>query len=556
MNASVRTALAFVAASVALGSAQAPQTVVRPGEMPAAPSATSETEGTASVQGHVTSADGSALSGAHILLTNTTTGLANNEEADESGRYIFERLPAGTYQAAAKMTGYVSLEFGARQANDAPRRFAVADGEAVTRIDFTLPRVGAIAGRVVDETGDPVQGAMASVYAMAFVNGRRALVPQGNSRPTDDLGRFRIFGLQPDHYIVAAAAATVGRYRMPGYVRVFYPGSPSLGDAQGVDLPIGDDVAGLELRLMPGHAARITGTATGADGAPFGQQVTLSPRAQSEGLAAAPTSTRAENGAFIFSDVAVGQYVLKAFTFSPTGMQFGVQLLNVEGDMVGVPLHLSYGSRVNGRIVLEGAESRVLPRDFSMMFKATAEDASPDPGSFRAKINDDWTFDYNGLFGPMLLRASGRAEWLLKSIRANGVDVTDTPLPFGRAEQSLTGVEVTLTNRGAQVTASVADGRGQPAAACNAMVFSTDRRQWQRFTRFVKTTRCDPDGTVTVRALPGGDYFIVATDRLIGSDDGGGWQDADYLEGLSGSATRVTLTEGQTTAVSLRLVTR
>src|SRR5437764_1309995 len=81
-------------------------------------------------------------------------------------------------------------------------------------------------------------------------------------------------------------------------------------------------------------------------------------------------------------------------------------------------------------------------------FVLTDPDFGPAPGTYRAKITDEWTFEYVGLFGPLLIRPAGGPKWLTKSIRSGGVDITDTVMPFGRPNQSLDDVDVVLTNRG------------------------------------------------------------------------------------------------------------
>jgi hypothetical protein len=552
--ANVLLAAALACGSIAGAVAQSATQVTRPGETAAGTTIDDDAEGTARVDGHVTGADGSPVPSAHVVLMNVLTGRTLSLDTNVDGGYQFEKVPAGLYEASAKKTGYVSLEFGGGRVRDVALRFTVRDGESVGRVDFTLPRVGAIVGRVADENGDPVQGAIATAYAVQFVNGRRALVPQATSRATDDLGRFRLFGLQPGRYLISAAAAPTGAYRLPGYLRSFYPASSSPGAAQPVDLATGDDVAGVEVRLTPGATGRVSGLAETAEGRPFTERITIAPTVRSSIVDDVSGAARpSPEGAFAFQNLSPGEYVIKASTFTSNGMQFAEQFVDVEGDLRPVALRLAGGSRVTGRISFEGDASRARPKDFAFMFQSVDPDQSPTPGSFRAKIQDDWTFDYNGLFGPMLMRPSGRAEWLLKSIRVNGVDVIDTPIAFGRADQSLSGVDVVFTNRGAQLSAAVADGQGRPASICNAVVFSTDRLRWDRFTRFVKTTRCDPDGTITVRGLPSGDYYVLATDRPIAPDDRGTSLDPAYLESLIPAATHVTLAEGQTTSAALRI---
>jgi hypothetical protein len=66
-----------------------------------------------------------------------------------------------------------------------------------------------------------------------------------------------------------------------------------------------------------------------------------------------------------------------------------------------------------------------------------------------------------GINGPrrlQVIRAS--ADWTLESILVSGIDVTDQPLAFGRGDQSLTDVEIVLTDRVTALSGTILDDRG------------------------------------------------------------------------------------------------
>ena len=55
--------------------------------------------------------------------------------------------------------------------------------------------------------------------------------------------------------------------------------------------------------------------------------------------------------------------------------------------------------------------------------------------------------------------------WVLKEIRAGGINVTDQALPFGTADESLRDVEIVLTDRVSELidlSATIARGRWLP----------------------------------------------------------------------------------------------
>jgi hypothetical protein len=138
----------------------------------------------------------------------------------------------------------------------------------------------------------------------------------------------------------------------------------------------------------------------------------------------------------------------------------------------------------------------------------------------------------------------------------NGIDATDAVLNVGTKDLPLTDVEIVLTNRLTEISGRVTDARGQPIADCAVVVFAADRQLWYDGSRFFMATRPSRDGTFAFRALPPGDYFFAAVDRIPGSETGTEWQDPELLESISRSATRITLTEGQKLAVSTKVIVR
>ena len=563
-----RRSAAFTAAlllcSAAFAAAQPPpppppgQRPGEPGPPPPPPaSGTGAPGATAVVRGHVTTADGRPLREAQVKLTASTQRQARSATTDADGAYEINELRADSYAVTASKTGFTEMEFGQKRATYPGTRLRVADAEVVERVDFILPRSGAITGRVSDESGDPIEGATVSLLGVQFAGGRRTLA-EVSRRTTNDQGRFRLFGVQPGQYVVSAATALTGPRRLPGYATTYYPGSTSVADAQVITVAAGDDQAAVEIRLLPGRALTIAGSVSDSRGEPYAGALLLAGSERSGALAMPPVQavTRPDGG-FDIPNVAAGEYVLQAIQRSGLGGEFATQFVTVsDSDVTGIVMQTGTGSTVSGRITLEGGAAGMKPQDFQFLFLQTDFDLGPVTGTYRARINDDWTFEYVGLFGPLLIRPAGAPDWLVKSIRAGGSDVTDTVLSFGRREQSLTDLEVVLTNRAAGITGTVTDSRGQAAPGCTVIVFPVDRSRWTRYGRFVKAARCDADGTFSVRGLPASGYFVAAVDRLQGTERAGEWQDPAFLESLAAGAVRVTVTDGQTAAVSAKLLLR
>src|SRR6185295_10141880 len=133
---------------------------------------------------------------------------------DNDGRYELSRLRPGRFTVAASKRGYIEVEYGQRRAFERGEPVRLAAGETRGTIDITLPRQGAIAGRVFDENGDPVQGARVQVLRVKYEGGRNQLVEaQAAAKQTNDLGEYRVHDLEPGQYLIRAAVGQIDMYR-------------------------------------------------------------------------------------------------------------------------------------------------------------------------------------------------------------------------------------------------------------------------------------------------------------------------------------------------------
>ena len=141
--------------------------------------------------------------------------------------------------------------------------------------------------------------------------------------------------------------------------------------------------------------------------------------------------------------------------------------------------------------------------------------------------------------------------WYLKSVTVGGVDVTDLPFDFGFGNEMFPDAQIVVSNTGARIAGSIEDAAGKPAAA-SVVAFSTSRINWFAGSRHIMRTTSGSDGSYDVNGLPPGEYFVAAAATLPPGD----WQSPESLEALVAGATRVTMREGQSRTMTLRLVRR
>ena len=250
-----------------------------------APAPGSGPAGTAEIAGIVVSAEANPQPMRRAVVT-LSGGIPNPRSVltDDAGRFMFGRLPSGTYTVTARKAAYIAASYGARRPGRAGVAVVLADGQRAN-LRVSMYRGAAITGHLRDASGSPVGG-----VDIRAIDARTLLTMPDSSPPelatTDDRGVFRIYGLLPgDYFIVAlppqigrgeivapsasmvdaALAILAGRTSMSpsvapappprlspvGFAPIYYPGTPNHLDAARVHVDIGQERAGVSFELNP-----------------------------------------------------------------------------------------------------------------------------------------------------------------------------------------------------------------------------------------------------------------------------------------------------------------
>src|SRR5215207_1344628 len=234
------------------------------------------------------------------------------------------------------------------------RRVPPAAGQTIEWYDLTLPRAGAIVGRIVDEQGDPVSGI--SVFAVKA--GDPATRFSGANQPSDEFGRYRLYRLAPGEYEIVARPFERGETVQGvtlGFMETYFPGTPSREEARRVRVRNGQETTAADLPLVVGRMLRVRGTVMAAEGgsAPMHAMVSLAKQGGSVG-----TSLDAQ-GRFSFQPQPPGRYQLIARLPSEnreaTYEYTSVPLVLTDADADGVVLTMKPTVTVSGRVIFDGA---------------------------------------------------------------------------------------------------------------------------------------------------------------------------------------------------------
>ena len=121
----------------------------------------------------------------------------------EDGKFSFDGLAGGKYSLIGERTGYVNGAY------DAHGQYATAivtgSGLETENLVLRLAPAGIIAGKILDESGDPVRNAGVTLYFEDHSSGI-GQVRQFRSERTDDLGDYEVTSLMPGTYFLSASA--------------------------------------------------------------------------------------------------------------------------------------------------------------------------------------------------------------------------------------------------------------------------------------------------------------------------------------------------------------
>lgn len=529
--------------------------------------------GPATIRGRVLATrTGEPVRGATVeaISVGRDTSVALRSTTDAQGRFALLEVPPGRYRVSASRTGFATRQIGQRGPFESVDPIAVGAGQSIDA-DFALTRAGAIAGRIFDAEGNPISDVRVQALRLQVVQGRRRLVPVGDERSTDDLGVYRVFGLPAGDYVVGATIApetmtvtSAGSTSIfvegalvlsagPGYTSAYpptyYPGTSLPADAHRINLVAAEDENNVNFSLIPSRLSRVAGTVRDQRGEPIQARIELQP--ELEGMRRSThTTMTAPDGSFEVNGVSPGTYHLNVLGRIIQDQPPDVAWLPLEvasEDLSDLTIITTTGATVAGSIRIDGT-----PRPGTDDLRIIAEPLSRRSGSgeVAAAVAADG-FRFANLIGPYAFAMDRLpAGYTVKTIVANGRDVTDAAVEFRGGEH--VDVQVELTNRLAELYGTVRDD-GQGVANASVLVFPDDPARWTGSSRAIRTARTDRNGGFAIRGLlPDQRYLAVGVEYLNDGDD----QDAEFLASMKARAIVIPASSDTNRITDLLLVRR
>jgi hypothetical protein len=534
---------------------------------------------TARVEGTVLSLNGDLVRKATVRLQGTAgqpgqPATAYSESTDNRGKFVFEDVSPGRYTLSADKPGFVTTRYGARSNTSPATQLNLTAGMDMKDLAIKMTPQGVIAGKVVDQDGDPVISVQVQAMRIAYTGGRKQLQPTSGTQ-TNDLGEYRLINLAPGRYFISATdnrrtIQTLAQERpgragtvQEGNITTYYPNGADVSSAVAVDVAAGSEMRGMDIRLLQAKVYSVRGKAVDASGIPPSAFLTLTRKESGGNLPAVlnggGTSQLRPDGTFEFRSIVSGTYVLQLAQASsvngnPAADATGRLEVTVgDANVDDLVLPLVPHPEITGTVTLEDGDIATLakPAQNTPGVAAAGNAVRPQPGrlaltlfqtedgpggALTAQVKEDGTFRFSGVgLNKYALNAQPQGAYL-KSARFGGQDVTHAPIDTTSGAGGT--LELVLSSKVATITGSVQNEKAEASAGMTVTLWP--KIPLTRPVEGVRAAFTDQNGGFKFQGLAPGDYYVAAWEEL----DPGLGQSAEFLSHFISEASAITLAEG------------
>jgi Carboxypeptidase regulatory-like domain len=485
-----------------------------------------EAEAPGVIQGTVLSgATGQALRRAQVVLKPADSkGAGLYQTTDDSGSFAFPQVAPGRYSITVQRDGFLPLSAGRIGDYKMPPIFSVSSGQTIGSFVFRMTPSGVVSGKVKFDDAEPAVNVAIQLYRSYYERGRHGYAAAASAR-TDDRGEYRVHGLDPGTYYVAALYQSPPRPAgaeeqtrkdalgnpLPelSYAVTFYPQVQKMSEAVAVKVAPGDELDGIDIFLTLVHTVHLRGQVLSAvkGGAIASPSVTLrmndSDNTASVSAPISVTVDKDEN--FDIRGVTAGPYLLMA-----TGAENGVALtgrvpINIgDSDVTNADVVVGPESLWTGKVHMDDDDS-TLPAGLMISLQPRRTTASPsqatvsENGEFAVPFVPDETYDLYVLNGP--------DNSYLKSVRIANSERLSQGLEASSGDAP-PALDVRLGSQGGQVVgrAVTADPKVVASGASVALIPNPADGRVQAY----QTAHADEYGNFLLKGVPPGAYVVVA----------------------------------------------
>lgn len=462
-------------------------------------------------------------------------------QTDAAGKFVFENLDPGDYQLTARRDGFATETLGALTEGKKREPIALAPGDRKSGLVIKMTPHGVIAGRVLDEDGDPIQGVPVSTMVYEYTSRGRELV-EGRSTSTDDRGEYRMYDVPAGKYLLKFAHRGMRLGRPDDaeyYAATFFPGVSEAASAAPFEIKPGQQLSGIGITLRKARLATIRGRVI----APPNISVNVGLMISNErGTSTTSNSIDDKEYRFVLPGLAPGLiYVTGNYSFN--GQRFSAQLPVDVGssDINGLELRPGPPLEIPGTIRIDGQSTE---RVGQMQVAAQI----PGRGATES-VRDDGTFLLRGLGTDRYRIAVNRAPSLyIKSIQWGMTDITTELLDLTASLPQRPELAIVLGADGALIEGKVMNDKEPAEGAVVTLVPTGNRRAPQYF----KNASVGANGRFTMRAIAPGSYRVIAWDKV---NVNAVTYDPDFLRPYETAGQSLILEPGEKKSVELKVTT-
>ena len=479
---------------------------------------------------------------------------------DGNGRFELKKIEPGKYKLRASRAGYVVQEYGQHKPGDPGAVLSLRPAQQMKDLMFWLVPSAVIAGKILDQDGEPLASVVVSALREAYSQGKRSLSTYGTVE-TNDLGEYRLFGLEPGRYFVSAVYPQSARFgangdgsplaelQPEGYAKMYYPGTADQPKAIPIAVKSGEEVSSTDIFMrqvlvyhVRGHVHNQLTRKPATD-----INVLLMPRGTGRDWEFSDQQAQVGNkdGAFDIAEVLPGSYSLIAYWLDEgkvysSRLPVDVGNTNVEG----LKLTLGAGVTISGQIVWDGHPSMgkdeltvsLEPLDGLRFFRGDARVGATNSFALKDVGEGGYRADLNG----------PSKDCYIKEVRYGQTSALEDGFTVTRGTSEK--LEVTISSRGARLQGSVADVDGLPATG--VWVVLVPEETLRRQSRLYKAGTTDQYGRFDLRGIAPGDYKLFSWQEA----EDGAWEDPEFLKPFEGQGERVSLREVDQKTVHLRAI--
>jgi hypothetical protein len=377
-----------------------------------APSAAARQGG--AITGRVVADDGEGVANVMVSIyaVGSQPGRLRTTATDENGKFRFSDLDQNEYSITVSYSrGYVQTPLSEAE-RQRPRYYRIGDDVTVT-----MTRGGVITGRVTNANGEPVIAVAVIAVRVRDPGGAPSRGEYSSrARFTNDRGVYRIYGLTPGTYVVAANRRDSNFRSSPApyddELPAYHPAATTRADAAEIKVSVGVEITGVDIRYGGGRGHTLSGVVSGGKGIVTRPAVNVHLFNSHGELSSALAYIRPgeDNRGFAFYGLTDGEYLITARSAGvDQGLAAAPARITLSGsDVTGIEMKLDPMGSVSGRVVIDGLPNSCDPKRkislerFLITFmrddsRADAANFLQNPRSFSQRVDENGRFTGNNV---------------------------------------------------------------------------------------------------------------------------------------------------------------